>query len=149
MTVRAEVLRLHAEGLTNRAIARRVGRSYERVRQLLKEEGLTRNPYCAPSHEAAIVTLYEQGLTDADIAQELGMCEAWAGQVRRRAGVQGRTTPPKLAPVEVERLLTLARQGWRQVDIAAEVGLSQGKVSDIMRRHGIERQPARHRRVKP
>lgn len=144
----AEVLRLHAEGLTSSTISRQVGRCRERVRQILKEKGLTPNYRTKPA-ENVVVALYEEGLTDADIACELGVSKSSVTQVRKGAGVQGRVGPPlQLVPSEIERLLARARQGWRQVDIAAEFGVAQKVVSKIMRRHGIERQVSHKRRVK-
>lgn len=146
--VRAEVLRLHAEGLMNSAIVLRVGRSPSRVHQILMDVKVPANRKVKPADDV-VVALYEEGYTDGDIARQFEVSIDTVRFIRKRAGVQGqRGGTPKLGPADVERLLSLARQGWRQDDIAAELGVGQATVSQIMRRNGIERQPGRPRQVK-
>ena len=86
-----------------------------------------------------IVALYEEGLTDADVARTLGISEGAPGDSPRRAGVKGRPTMPRLVPCDVERLLTMARAGVAYADLGAEFGLSPRYVTVLLRKHGFRR----------
>ena len=146
MSVRPEVLRLHAEGLTSAAIARAAGCSREWVRKILLTEGLTPNFRAVPSDDEC-VALYDEGLTHADIGREFTMSRDAIRYRCKRAGARSRSGPtPILIAVEVARVLDLARQGMRQADIAAEFGVTQTMISSLCRKHGIRRHAVKVRR---
>lgn len=102
---------------------------------------MTRRPKAFTRDEltSQIVALYEEGLTDADVARTLGISEGVAGDRRRRAGVKGRPTTPRLVPCEVDRLLEMARAGAAYADLGVEFGLSPLYVTVILRKHGFRR----------
>jgi DNA-binding NarL/FixJ family response regulator len=135
----AEARRLALSGLTVRQIAAEMGIARQGVEYHLKATN-------TPPHRAVkytdeqIAALHQEGLTDADIAAELGISTNTVMLARQRLGLKARLgCVPILAHAEVERVLTLARQGWRQVDIAAECGVSQVTVSKTCIKHGIRR----------
>lgn len=147
---REEAVRLRAQGMSLTKIGLEMGISRQRVGQLLApaeraHEPTVRQVMPAPAPKAPdeltlqIIRLYEEGLTDADIARTLGISEGVAGDRRRRAGVKGRPTTPRLVPCDVERLLTMARAGAAYADLGAEFGLSPLYVTVLLRKHGFRR----------
>lgn len=138
-----EARRLALSGLLNTEIAVQMGISRQGVHNLLKATGTPSNRHPKPDAEQ-IVTLYQQGLTDGDIAQETGWCKATVQYTRYRAGTRGRIGgQPVLVPCEVERLCRLAREGWTQIELATEFGVNQTLISKTLIKHGLRRQTKR------
>jgi DNA-binding CsgD family transcriptional regulator len=137
---REEAKRLRAQGMSLSQIGRVIGVSRQRVAQLLAPP-----PECKPRNDRrqAIVSLYEEGLTDADIARTLGVCLATVSKHRRGAGIKGRKCTPLLVPCEVDRLLEMVRAGVRYAAIGEAFGISRELVGTIARKHGVRRATAR------
>lgn len=72
---RAEIIRLHKQGLTQTRISIEVGRSQVSINKVLCEEGLTvgkKGNYRKDITIEMVVELREKGLTHRDIAKKLG-----------------------------------------------------------------------------
>lgn len=95
----AEIARLHAEGLSDRMIARDVGLSRSRVAQLRRALGLApveqerrerpaRHPRAQRTSAAAeVARLHGEGLRDVEIAERLELNKNYVGNLRRELGL--------------------------------------------------------------
>ena len=132
-----EARRLALSGLTVKQIAAEMMCSRQGVEKYLKATG-TQPHRVVKYTDEQIKVLAEDGLTDTDIACQLGICSNTVLNVRHRLGIERRCGAPLiLSSIEVARLLDLAQQGWRQVDIAKKFGVSQNTVSRILINNGL------------
>lgn len=138
----AEARRLALDGLTLNEIAAEMGVTRQAVQQLLKATDTTarRSPgNCRPSPTPEeVVALYQEGLTDEDVARMFGISQYTVRDRRRKAGVKGcGGVPPRFTPTDVDRIVALHHEGWSQMKIAAEYGADQTTVSRTLRKRGI------------
>lgn len=135
---------LRAQGMSLAQIGREMGVSRERARQLLAPM----KPLRVMPDDAVIVALYEEGLTDSDVAQEVGVSRQHILRVRTRLGVQGRRgSPPRLVPCEVERLIEMAQGGATDEELSAAFNVSVTHAARIRCAHGLKRQTGRRKGV--
>jgi predicted transcriptional regulator len=137
-----EARRLALSGLTVKQIAAEMKCSRQGVEKYLKATG-TQPHRVVKYTDEQIVTLHQEGLTDPDIARELGICVNTVLKVRHRLGIKTHYRTPILSSVDVKRLLSLAKQGWRQVDLAEEFGVHQSCISKLLIKYGLRRQTKR------
>ena len=148
---------LRAQGMTLAQIGREMGLTKQRVHQIF--EGQT--PPRPETHQtikrtlngdpmpddAVFLALYEEGLTDGDVARVLGVHYWQARDLRRRAGVKARQGRPSvLAPCDLERLLEMARNGAIGAELAAEFGINMHYANYLCRKHGLNRSTGIRRR---
>lgn len=107
-----DVKRLHAEGLSDVAIARELGVRVESVhyvrnRQLQLPRNVRARAARVPSarelRNARVVELHAAGKTDGEIAVELGIKRAAANQIRRRLGLKVNPEPAAVRTVTPRR----------------------------------------------
>ncbi len=138
----AKICALALSGLTVKQIAAEMKCSRQSVETYLKATG-TQPHRVVKYTDEQIVNLHQNGLTDADIARELGICVNTVLNVRHRLGIKAHDRVPVLTSQDVKRLLHLARQGWRQTDLADEFGVHQSCISKLLIKHGMRRQTKR------
>ena len=83
----------------------------------------------APSRQQ----LYEQGLSDVEIAEREGVTRQAIGQWRRKNGL----TPHTVLGRYTDQIIKLAVEGYYSTQIAEIVGCTRGNVSAICHRRGI------------
>lgn len=137
-----EARRLALSGLTVKQIAAEMKCSRQGVEKYLKATG-TQPHRVVKYTDDQIATLHQDGLTDIDIARELGICTETVLKVRHRLGLKAHGSIPVLGPSEVECLLSRAREGVSQVDLAKEFGIAQPTISTYLIKHGQRRQTKR------
>ena len=142
-----EARRLALAGLTVKQIAVEIGITRQGVENCLKATG-TQPHRVVKYTDDQIIAFHQDGLTDIDIARELGICTETVLKVRHRLGLKAHGSIPVLGPSEVERLLTRAREGARQVDLAKEFNIAQRTVSTYLIKHGIRRDRQHIRKAK-
>jgi DNA-binding NarL/FixJ family response regulator len=141
---RAEVVRLHSQGLAVREIAARVGASDMRVSQILREEGLP--PHFAPRLEPTarelaaeqrrqdILQLHGQGLIPSAIAAELEVSAGTVYRILSDEGLRPHETPEAaLSRQRREDAIRLHQQGVPGAEIARRLGVSEPRVVAILR----------------
>lgn len=122
----AEIARLHAEGLSDRMIARDVGLSRSRVAQLRRDLGLApveqerrerpaRHPRAQRTSAAAeVARLHGEGLRDVEIAERLELNKNYVGNLRRELGL-----PLIPAPARERKWHRYEKRRDRRPDVAA------------------------------
>lgn len=160
-TIAPEVARLHAQGMTDTAIAAALGKHPAYVGTIRRELGLekvvrrqarpqeTTRPNRRRDIRPEVSRLHADGMTDSAIADALGVTEQWAGTVRRGlklpAHRQPRKTRPEVAPrrdiaPDVQRLYA---EGLNDIEIGAAIGANANWVGIVRRRLSLPPQPAR------
>ena len=88
--VRAELRRLHAQGLTNNAIAVRLGCPVKAVRSALDNMGLKAHTRAARQARlrAAVASLHAEGLNDPEIAERISETTSTVHGVRSKMGLR-------------------------------------------------------------
>jgi uncharacterized protein YerC len=88
-----------------------------------------------------IASLYQEGLTYADIETVFGVSQQHTQHALKRQGVQPRKGgfSRKLVQCEIDRLLKMVGQGSTVKTIAYEFGINQTTVSSIVNQHGGRR----------
>ena len=131
---RDQIAALHAEGLTDREIAERMGREPATIWLMREDIGLPRNVRRTKRDE--LCDLLSQGLTLSEAARQLGWRTQNAWEVAKRRGItdyagkQG----PKRAPDEYR---ACAEKGMTKKEAARHLGVSLRAVDQMARRHGI------------
>ena len=137
-----EARRLALSGLTVKQIAVEMGITRQGVEYNLKATGT--EPFRVVKYsDHQIASLHQEGLTDTEIAAELGISTDTVSNVRHRLGIKAHDRILVLGPSEVECLLNRAREGTRQVVLAKEFGIAQNTVSTYLIKHGLRRHTKR------
>jgi hypothetical protein len=143
---------LYAEGRTLEQAGKAVGVSGATVGKRFHDYGIaTRKPFEAyrppkqprqpPGWFAEAVRLYNEGLSLAQVAERVGVCDRRVGDVFRRQGVKIRPRPvagPQLTPDEAHDAVLLHRHGHSLERIAGLMKVSPWtvrKVLDYAKRH--------------
>ncbi len=143
-----EVRRLALSGLTVKQIATEMKCSRQTVYNHLKATD-TQPVSVGGYTDDQIVALHRDGLTDSDIANELGVCVKTVLVARKRLGLNSPVgCAPILSAAEVNRVLSLARQGWTQINLAKEFGIAQKTVSNYLIKYGVRRHKQHTRKAK-
>lgn len=147
--LRDDVIRLHAQGLTDAAIGRELGVGASTIQYVRGDKlGLPRNLKPKPvkvlspreQRKQRVRELHAQGATDRDIAEALGLTVPAANQLRRRLHLPVHPADRSLWAAsmanresrrpEVRRLHAL---GWSDARIATEIGVSKSRVGELRR----------------
>ena len=148
----AEVARLHAEGLMDVEIARQLGIARSTVGRLRRALGLETHrpvredqPKSGGARAARLRELHAAGLTDQEIADQLGSTRTAVYQARTRAGLpinRVQLTPRK--PRERSQrhdhtpaVAQLVTEGLTDSEIADRLTLSPSHVGTLRRRAGL------------
>lgn len=141
---RAEVVRLHSQGLSPKEIAARMGASDVRVSQILREERI--QPHLAPravptARELAaekrrqdILQLHGQGLAPSAIAAELKVSAGTVYRILSEESLRPHETPEAaLGRQRREEAIRLHQEGVPGAEIARRLGVSEPRVVAILR----------------
>jgi predicted transcriptional regulator len=93
----------------------------------------------AQARRQAIYELSEQGLSQVDIAMQVGMHQTTVSQVIRSLGKRSNRLSEDEASARLEAIKELAKSDLTQVEIARKLGITQPVVSIAFRMLGIER----------
>lgn len=152
-----EIRELYESGVTRSAdIAKAIGLSQNTVGRNMRELGLKPTRYLA-ERTIRLKQMHSQGMTDAEIAKELGVSRKAAASVRRRNGLPFNGSAPRMIDREYlarefdEHMKALQSHGEhdevrRKVkSVAAEIGATYDRVMKIyVEELGlIERRPVR------
>ena len=144
-----QVLALYQQGLTNSEICRELGLLGPTVGKWLHDEGYESHGRQQPGKYAALYpmfrTLYEQGLTDSEIARRCGLSHReiirnW----RKQEGLPShvRKTTARISEVQ-HQAWALYDKGADDEEIGREVGLSAGTIARWRQNLGLPTQYAR------
>ena len=152
------ITRMHGEGKFDREIADEIGMTVSwvnRARHTLGLPGLDRNRgrfrRSRTSLLPEVIRLHAQGLRDAEVGVELDITAAWAGTLRRQAGLPAhvqRAEPKAKKPrhsiqADVEKLNA---EGLTDAEIANRLNTSTDWIGVVRRRAGLA---AQHRENLP
>ncbi|WP_137843839.1 hypothetical protein [Microbacterium sp. 2FI] len=151
-----EVARLHATRMVDRQIAHELGISQPYVASLRRNLGLLPNalprkertpraPRIRVDRHDDVARLHAEGLSDKEIAAEVGLAPAYAGQLRRELGLPAnrKRRPRKERPPRQPRrdhrpgVAAAHAEGLNDVAIAERLGISKNHVGTLRRELGL------------
>lgn len=141
--IRSEVVRLRGEGLTQIAIAARVGIGQPLVSTVLAEAGRSGHLACPDRQrrDEAILQLRREGLIQTEIARRVGICQGHVGRILRQHGTGRRRVVEAHAPVREVRVRTSHHDildawadGLGQYDVHLLTGRSEAAIRQIVMR---------------
>lgn len=144
----AAARRLWEQGACDREIAEATGATRAQIGGWRRKRGLAcryeRVRLSAARDEAGqeLRRLWEQGMTDKQIAAVLGVSGAAVGSLRKEMGLENRYRPH---PIDRERVLRLLAEGKNDREIAEALGRRTSAVQKWRKRHGI---PSRREKEK-
>lgn len=150
-SIRPDVIRLHAEGLTDAEISRALHISRPWVSKVRADAGLDRIPQPSkPRPErrkdrtSEVADLHAQGLRDDAIADRLGLTVGYVGNLRRDLGLPAHYLPRAERPprkVRGDRRPQVAAahaEGLTDREIGERVGVSPSEAGRLRRELGLQ-----------
>jgi DNA-binding CsgD family transcriptional regulator len=153
---RPEVLRLLAEGMTSREVARQVGVSVQRVSQIQRSCLQPKDPpggrprpkgpqsrlnlLAQWSIVNRVLRMLRAGKAPDEVAAETGVPTGRIQQVARAAGLTRKASAARSRPrskIDHDRILRLVRAGKSRLAIAAEAGVSLWTVTQARKTVGL------------
>lgn len=130
---REKLVRLHAQGLTDIEIARKMGVQGPWVCRLREQLGLPRN---LTWHEADALPLYKEGMTDREIAAKLGVQRLTIFKWRQRQRLPAH--PRRLiVPISHEERRKAYDETASDHEFARRLGITLSSAQQWRKRHGL------------
>lgn len=137
------ILRRYQEGTPLRQIGREIGRPDITVRRTLESLGVvfgppkTTNRRSSPETEAAVLRLYDQNLTWAEISAQTGVTSVTINKILKR---NGRETDrkPESTENQIELITALYESGHSTRKIGSMLNHSKSTINRIVAENGME-----------
>ncbi|PWC92938.1 hypothetical protein [Azospirillum sp. TSO5] len=128
----ASILAMYAEGVSMPAIASDLGLTYQRVQQILTENGIAPRRRLR-NRDAEIAAAFRSGSTVAGVAERFGVTADNARRILRRHGLK----PDQKTKHDHARILKMAQAGMRAPQIGTELGINPRVVGAILHKNGV------------
>jgi len=132
-----ERLKLHQQGLTDKEIAEREGRTIKAIRVWRKSRGLSEN--IPKSKQQAVLKMYEQGFSDEQIAVAMGVLLRSVKRWRKAGWLPERQDP--LLQRFIANVTTLRNRGMSVLAISKQLGVSRTQVYSAIEGRHIKKGP--------
>ena len=142
-----KIVDLYKQGHAQKSIAARFGCGVRAVKRILDEYEVERRTETSTQFQSRftkedcdrIVAMHEQGISQRQIAKEIGCHRFSLTQLFRKLGIEARPTPPRhtITPEDREMIVKLRSQGKSYTEIAAKIGCCRETVMTIMRQLNV------------
>jgi len=126
--LRAQMQSMSSAGMTAKQIAEQTCLSYWTVRRRLTQWGCSNTQLDRKKKDKRVKELYDTGLSDVQIAKELGLRPSSIALSRKRLNLKRKTPGIKLIPSEVQELESMFQRDVPASEIASYFGLHLSSV---------------------